>query len=36
MTNPPPARYGEVTWLLALLRDVALIVFVIVYVVHTL
>lgn len=34
MSTPPP-RTDSFAWLLALLRDIALIVFVIVYVIHT-
>lgn len=34
MSQPAPARYGEVGWLLALARDIALIVFCVVYVIN--
>jgi hypothetical protein len=33
--TPPPPRTDSFAWLLAILRDIALIVFVIVYVIHT-
>jgi hypothetical protein len=33
--STPPVRNDSFAWLLAILRDIALIVFVIVYVIHT-
>lgn len=33
--SAPPHRYGDVAYLLAIARDIAVIVFVVVYVIHT-